>query len=417
MPGRYGTDVPSVSDMRTGIAALAALAIVAAACGDDAEPSVLTSPPSTSAATTTVPDGQAGAAAEGLSLLPAGDWTATRVGEGAKPALALDVAGDPAIAWVLEDLEGYVAFASQAEGWEFDEVAAGYFYGPIGLAFGADDRPHIVFHDHQDTTFKQDLGDLTHAIRSEGDWSVRPINDAGHDGWDSTITIGPDGVVRAAGIDPQQFDSDVGVEYYELTDSGWVVTEIGSGPIEYEWNVSLAVDPDGNPAVSYFDNNTQDLMFASRVGGEWTIETVASEGDVGRFSSLTFDTAGRPHISYFALPDTVAYAVRSGGTWTVETVGTLPRVVIAFEGARRITDIAIDGAGVPHIAFTDRDVVRLASRFGGAWQVEDVAAAGELPLGQQVSLRIDRNGVPHLATYEVTGSGPLTGVIAYLKPA
>jgi hypothetical protein len=405
--------------------AIAALALVAAACGDSGdsgggEPAATQQPAATTATTpaATTPDATTpDATGDGLELEAASGWTATAIGEGAKPVLALDGAGSPAIAWVQEDLSGFVAFASAADAWTVDELIVGYFYGPIGLAFDPEDRPHVVYHDHQDNTFKQDLGDLTHAVREGSDWDIAAINDAGHDGWDSTVAIGADGIVRAAGIDPQQFDSDVGVEYYELSDGDWDVTEIGSGPIEYEWNASLAVDPAGDPAISYFDNNTQDLMYASRAGGTWTIETITADGDVGRFSSLAFDGDGRPHVSFLALPSTVSYAVRDGGAWTIEEVGTLDQVVIAFEGARRITDIGIGAGGMPHIAFADQAVVRYATKDSGAWALQDVAAAGSLPLGQQVSLRIDAAGIPHIATYEVTGGGPLTGVIAYLTPA
>lgn len=407
------------------VVAIATFALIATACGDSGDEPAATAPRATSVSvdtTTTVatstatapPETDAPTPDDGLQLQPAAGWTATAVGNGAKPVLALDSADSPAIAWVEEDLSGFIAYAAAPGGWVVDELITGYYYGPIGLAFDPDDRPHIIYHDHQDNTFKQDLGDLTHAVRESGDWAIEAINDAGHDGWDSTVAIGPDGVVRGAGIDPQQFDSEVGVEYYELSDGGWEVTEIGSGPVEYEWNVSLAVDPSGNPGISYFDNNTEDLMFASRSGGTWTIETVASEGDVGRFSSLAFDPEGRPHISYFALPDTVRYAMRDGGSWTIEDVGTLDQVAIAFEGARRITDIDVDANGIPRIAFADQEVVRFAVRDLGAWDVQDVATAGGRPLGQQVSVRVDRNGLPHIATYEVTSNGPLTGVIAYV---
>ncbi len=182
-----------------------------------------------------------------------------------------------------------MSFASGAEGWSEERIVEGYFYGPIGLDFDPDGLPHVVYHDHQADTFESHLGDLTHAVEANDSWTAGAAEDDSHDGWDSTLAIGGDGIVRAAGIDPQQFGSQDGVEYYELGAAGWSVTAIGSGPIEYEWNVALAVSSADQVGLSYFDNNSADLIFASLADGVWQLETVDAAGDVGRFSSLVFD--------------------------------------------------------------------------------------------------------------------------------
>jgi hypothetical protein len=341
------------------------------------------------------------------------------VGTGIKPDLALDAQGAPAIAWLVEEVdEGFVSYAAEAEGWAEDRFIEGYFYGPIGLDFDAAGNPHIAYHDHQDTTFQPDKGDLVLAVRGSEGWDINTAADDGHDGWDSTVVVADDGVVRAAGVDPAQFESEEGVEYYELTDGEWEVTAIGTGPVEYEWNISLDVDPDGSPALTYFDHINQDLVFAARDGEAWSLETIDSEGDVGRFSSLAIDAGGTAHVSYYHVDSgTVRYATNAGGAWSVEDVDTLDAVEIGFTGARRITDIDVDSAGIPNIAFADTTVVRLATGGDSGWTVEDVAAAGPLPLGQLVSLELDGADVPHIATYEVTAPSPLNGVIVYLTSA
>ncbi len=330
--------------------------------------------------------------------------------------IALDADDRPAIAWLAEELpEGFVSFASAAQGWEEDRLIEGYFYGPIGLAFDPGGNPHIAYHDHQGQTFQDDLGDLTHAFRSEGAWNIAAANDDGHDGWDSTIAIGSDGVVRAAGIDPQQFGRQDGVEYYQLSDTGWQVTAIGSGPIEYEWNVSLATSTTGRVALTYHDNNTRQLMFGELVDGVWELDAVDSEGDAGRFSSLAFDGSGEPHISYFrADTGTVRYATRSGATWITEDVGSLSDVEISFTGARRITAIDVDSAGTPHIVFGDRSVVRHAARTDSGWETTDILTAGERLLGQLVSFTLDDADVPHVATYEGSAADSENAEIVYL---
>ena len=395
------------------IALFAIVTFVAAACGSGGGDG--STPPDSSAAT----DAPGAVDISALAASVIEGWSATAIGPGIKPALALDSAGSPAIAYLLEDRnQGFVAFAAAAGGWVPDTFIEGYFYGPIGLAFDPQDRPNIAYHDHQADNFDPDLGDLTHAIRDGSVWQITPAADDGHDGWDSTIAIGPDGVVRAAGIDPSRFGATDGVEYYELSGSDWTVTAVGSGPIDYEFNVSLAVTPDGQPALTYYDDPNADLVFASFDGSAWSLETVASEGDVGKFSSLRFDAQGRPHISFFedsgGSSGSVLYAVRDGDAWSVEEVGTLDNVALGMVGARRNSSLALDAAGVPHVAFSDESVVRYATRTDDGWEVQDIVTAGDRPLGQLVSLELDAAGAPHLAFFEVTNAGPLDGLVVYL---
>jgi hypothetical protein len=293
----------------------------------------------------------------------------------------------------------------------------GYFYGPIGLAFSPDGVPHIAYHDHQDTEFKPDKGDLTLAVGDDS-WTITPATDDGHDGWDSTIAIGPDGLVRAAGIDPAQFDSTDGVEYYELSGGRFSTIAVGSGPVDYEFNVSLAVDPDGNPALTYYDTTNADLMFASRRDGAWSVEAVDTAGDTGRYSSLAFDDAGTAHISYLRLDGTsegtVRYATNKDGSWITTDIDTLSSLRTGFTGARRVTSIAVDATQRPHIIYSDESVVRHAAATDGVWAATQIVTAGDRALGQLVSFALADDGTAHLAIFEVTAESPLNGVVAYI---
>ncbi|MFQ5554900.1 MAG: hypothetical protein ACE5GC_05970 [Acidimicrobiia bacterium] len=416
----------------------AAFALVAAACGggdgddDTASPAPSTTPATTSAATTTAgattqapvtteAPGGSGATTGDLTLSVDAAFTATEIGRGTKPVLALAPDGTPGVAFLLEAFDGFIAYADAGDGWTPSTVVDGYFYGPIGLSYDPSGVPHIGYHDHQDNTFRDELGDLTVAVRNDSGWGVEAIEDEGHDGWDSTLVIAGDGVVRAAGVDPQQFGRTDGVEYFERGASGWSVTPIGSGPIAYEFNVSLAVDPAGNPALTYYDNNTQELKFAMRDGDAWSIETIDADGDTGRYSSLAFDADGNPHVSYFLLDSrtsgTVRYATNRGGTWETADVDALDDVRTGFTGARRITSLALDAEGSPHVVYSDESVVRYATLEAGSWVVSGVATAGDRALGQLVSFELDGAGTPHIALFEVTSSSPLDGVVAYLTSA
>ncbi len=345
-------------------------------------------------------------------------WSATAIGLGTKPVLALDPAGSPGMAFLFEDLaEGFVAYADAAGGWSVDPLVEGYFYGPIGLDYDLEGRPHIAYHDHQADTFRDELGDLTHAVLGADGWTVSAATSDGHDGWDSTVRVGADGVVRAAGIDPAQFGRVEGVEYYELVDGVWQVEAIGSGPVEYEWNVDLEVAPDGTPGMTYFRSETEDLLHVTRgETGTWAFDTVDREGDVGRFSSLVYDPDGAAHISYWnADTGEVRYAGNASGSWVIETVATLASVETGFEGARRITSIGLAADGSPRVAFSDVSGLWLATRTAdGTWTDVRILEAGGRPLGQLVSMEIDDADRVHLAFFEVTSTGPLAGVVGYV---
>lgn len=408
-----------------------AMVLIAGACGDADDSSTTSAgPTTTSEAGTEAPDatvdattsapGEPGVAGEGLTATPAAGWTSTLIGEGIKPVIALDSGDSPAIAYLEERLgDGYVSFAAAADGWTVDTFVEGYFYGPIGLAFDGSDRPHVVWHDHQADTFQDDLGDLAHAVRDGGAWGVTAAEDDGHDGWDSTIVIGEDGGVRAAGIDPAQFGREDGVEYYELDGDTWTVEAIGSGPVFYEFNVGLAVGADGMPVVSYYDNNTLNLMFARRGSGGWEVTAVDTEIDSGKYSDIEVDAAGRAHISYLhqttSTTGIVRYAFEDGsGGWAIEDVGPIDDLVTGFTGARRVTALELDGDGIPHIAFTDRTGMWYAERIDPAWDVEQILTAGDLQLGQLVTFELATDGTPHLGYFEVTNGSPLQGLVAYL---
>jgi len=62
--------------------------------------------------------------------------------------------------------------------------------------------------------------------------------------------------------------------------------------------ISLAIDPQGRPAVAYSDAARKDLLIARLANGVWTAKNVDVIGDVGDHPSLAFNQSGKPFITY-----------------------------------------------------------------------------------------------------------------------
>ena len=347
-------------------------------------------------------------------------WSIEDVDSGTKPALALTSDGTPHVAYMLEAQNGFVKSAVRAgAAWDITTVATGYFYGPLDISIGPDDVAHIIYHDHQDSRFQPDLGDIVLAVQEGGQWRVNAIFHAGHDGWDSRLFVDGLGKVHIAGIDSLEFGGH-GVDYFTQDGSGkWIGEDIGSGPLTYKYAVSVAADSEGNPYITFFDQGPDDLVLASRDDAGWTIVTVDDQGDTGLFSSLVIDEDGRFHISYLEKKSRssglVKYATRGPGDsdWEIREIDALEKLTFGMVGARNITSVARDSQGNPWVAYSDESSLKLAVWDGARWRIDTVVDAGSKTLGQLVSLKLDSNDRPHIAYFEVNTKGPLTGVIKY----
>ena len=146
---------------------------------------------------------------------------------------------------------------------------------------------------------------------------------------------------------------------------------------------------------SLFTDATRDGVdnVAHRDGSDWQIETVDSDGDVGKDTSLVLDARGYPHIAYHDVTnDSLKHAVLSGTTWVSETV----------EASALDPSLALDGYGNPHIAYTHRGpYVNYAVLSGTTWVTETVDGAAAGP-----SLALDGSGNPHIAYCDVRSPPP-----------
>jgi hypothetical protein len=229
-------------------------------------------------------------------------------------------------------------------------------------------------------------------------WSRRAVDESGAEFGHNATSVALD----AAGLPSFSYyvATTLDLKYAEKDANGiWTRTTVDSTGRVGLWN-SLALDALGNPHISYFHQNNEvelpvaDLKYATRSGGVWTIEIVDGAGlpYLGEYTSIALDSQGDPHISYYDNDgQALKYAHKSNGSWTLE-------VVDSASNAGLYTSIVVDASDVPHIAYQVRDVaVRYATKTGGNWSIETASPGVQ---GIDVSLALDSGGTPYIVFFD-----------------
>ncbi|XXY49493.1 hypothetical protein WME91_56770 [Sorangium sp. So ce269] len=136
-----------------------------------------------------------------------------------------------------------------------------------------------------------------------------------------------DGVPAEPPVDPERFDV-----------RGFRAGQTDPGEDVGLWT-SIAVGPDGEPAVAYYDRTNRGLKFAQKQGDTWAVSSVqqASNSDIGRYAKLLF-VKGLPVIAYLAMEPGEDGAVTSSVRLATGESAT------PEEGAWRFEDVARDEA-------------------------------------------------------------------------
>jgi hypothetical protein len=277
------------------------------------------------------------------------DASADVVGES---SLRLDSTGRPHIAYfdILSDARriGYATLVGSVWVTTTVEPASPDGYSRPALALDALDRPHLAYVRNSNLT-------LMHAYLSGTTWTKEIAAPAGvgvpvvdlPDAYPSLVISGQFPHIAYEFTKPDPISAAIPVyqlHYVALSGTQWItaiVDDLADAPY-----VALAFDPLGRPTIAYVDYSQDvsydQLRYASLSGTSWISEAIEPI-EAGEYVSLVFDPDGIPHVGYVQGFD-ARYAYKAGAAWLSQRV-TTSRTVIGF------ASLGIDSAGDPHMAY------------------------------------------------------------------
>jgi hypothetical protein len=265
-------------------------------------------------------------------------------------------------------------------------------YGSASLALDSFDYPHISYSDGTNVKYASWTGSA---------WTIQTIGD----GWGETA------LALGASDFPHIIYSDGtyrNLIYAHWTGSAWDLHGIECSTCslgESGVGISMSVDSDDHPHVSYFSYDT--LKYAHWTGSIWEMH---SDYLVKHASgtSLVLDVSDTPHISYVRGFDDESNYYLAYATWTGSGWSNYKEVDFYKGGPPSDTylSLALDTDSNPHIAYANdyghpyTNTLKYASWTGGAWDILAVDNTGNVGFG--ASLKLDSSGKPHISYIDST---------------
>jgi subtilisin family serine protease len=228
-----------------------------------------------------------------------------------------------------------------------------------------------------------------------GAYDVQIVDNDGSVGGYRSLVFAPDGYPAIAYSDA----TNDRVKFAKWNGTSWDKEVVGNG----QPGISLAYSPAGAPSISWANGGK--LYFASKSGSSWATTEIERRNVQADYTSLAYDGAGNPAISYRDTRNGLKVARRIGGSWQI--------TVVDSSAAARYNSLAIDpDNGYPAIAYShdadgnnSLDTLKFARFTGSAWQIETVET-GTTGMGVFATLAYDpTTGNPAISTfaYQVAG--------------
>jgi hypothetical protein len=345
-------------------------------------------------------------------------------------SIAVDSFGNPHIAYTADDNGGIRYMYRTGEHWLRESINAGVWPLAVSLALDENDTPHLSY------TVAFSEGGTRYATKLGDQWQIEAVESQAF----GATSLALDNQGRPA----IAFQSWLGMRFASRTSQGWTIEQINNDAYT-KW-LSLAIDANNVPHISYYDSFLDAQMYATRPAATWLITPVDTNRDSGHYNSLALDQQGQPHISYAYTADSpspnpyfgaLKYARLSGGSWLTETAAAvgyhvLPKLAIGSDDRVRLiyysigdnqwyylyqtkggwsteiidtpatTDYALvsfllDSDNNPRFIYYDlNDDLRYVYRANDQWYNQLITADVTTNGRQAASLALDQNGQPHV---------------------
>ena len=306
-------------------------------------------------------------------------------------SLTLDSNDNPHIAY---HHNGFCYARWTGSGWDNQTVDySSDMMGYYSLVLDANDNPHVSYYIGWIQYFETGQ-DLKYARWTGNGWELQTLDTDGNVGYWNSLALDNNGNPHIT-----YFNNDTGfIKYTRRTESSWetqIVDKAGKAGLY----PSLALDQSNCPHISYLDTSYGELKFAHWTGSAWDIQVVDSSSFTGYFTSLVLDSYGYPHISYYDLIyGDLRYARWTGISWEIQTVDSPAEGSLYTVGW--YTSLALDMNDNPHISYFDENAVavKYAHWTGTNWDIQVIDRTNAL-WTKYTSIAVDSQNRPHI-TYQ-----------------
>lgn len=199
------------------------------------------------------------------------------------------------------------------------------------------------------------LRDLKYAYSAGGSWTTETVDlDGG--GYYTNLLFDEDdqpGIAYCGNMD----DDHQSVKFAHRGDFGWEIHSVDSMAECSEGSLSARNTPGGGFGIAYYDEQFEDLRYASYMSGIWVRETVESHNQVGKYCSLAYGPDGQPVISYYYCGRSTDDDCQGGGDLRVahRTQTGWETVTVETEGNTGLfTSIEVSNTGTIYVSYYDQ---------------------------------------------------------------
>ena len=404
-----GARVHSLGPMRL-LLLLIALALVAAACGEDVQGTCRNENCLKGQACNA--DGKCAALTPPGQIGDLGRFTSFGLRSDGSRVVATYDSSYGSLILKSEDPETSTFDAQIVDGWRVeDHTLADTDAGKwTAMAMGDDNSAHLAWYD-------ADRGELRYArIRPEGPWTIETVDGSGASdcGQHAAIALAEDDTPHLAYRDATKrglrhaFRGPDGTwttnALSGCTDEPGCPSEQGEDYGEYAAMAVIA----GHPRIAFYDRRRGDLKMAERgAGGQWSTSTLDGRdptsgedtGDVGRFAAVAVDSSSRMAIAYYDATRTALKILFPGGGSELQSLIVDDGVYVDDTSLAKRSHIvgqhvamSFDNQGVAVLVYLDasRLILKRATVSGDAIEVQDLP---ELSGGGYIDFAITSEGV------------------------